>query len=412
MTLSDLVLYDISCYVNKNIPILNITDQQCTSYRKRKGLFPLKKKQMTTTTCVVIPALNPPEKFYDHLKALSKIENLFLLIVNDGSDSQYHQLFSDISKFPCCTVLTHQRNKGKGAALKTAFSYLSSHGKQSAQIVCADCDGQHSIKDILRLAEEGSACPGALILGERQFSGAAIPWKSKLGNQVSSLLFYLSGGIWLRDTQTGLRSFHCSLLPVLLSIPGNRFEYETRVLVHCLEHHYPLRRVKIDTIYENGNKSTHFRPVQDSFQVLAALLRSPAKFLASSLVCAGFDLLLFSLLCRFLSEIPDVSASMSVIASTVLARICSTGLNYLINKNYVFASRNNSDSKGSANLRRYLLLCVSVMLLSGISVSFFSFLLSVSREIMKILTDSILFLVSYLIQKKWVFSESGTANET
>ena len=267
---------------------------------------------MTTTTCVVIPALNPPEKFYDYLKSLSKIENLFLLIVNDGSDSQYHQLFSDISIFPCCTVLTHQRNKGKGAALKTAFSYLSSQGKQDAQIVCADCDGQHSIKDILRLAEEGSASPGALILGERQFSGAAIPWKSKLGNQVSSLLFYLSGGIWLRDTQTGLRSFHCSLVPVLLSIPGNRFEYETRVLVHCLEHHYPLRRVKIDTIYENGNKSTHFRPVQDSFQVLAALLRSPAKFLASSLGCAGFDLLLFSLLFRFLSEIPDVSASMSV----------------------------------------------------------------------------------------------------
>lgn len=373
----------------------------------------MKIRKMTKKTCVVIPALNPPapERFYDYLKDLTNIDNLSLLVVNDGSSSEYHELFSKINRLPRCTVLPHHKNKGKGAALKTAFTFLQSQEETDTQIVCADCDGQHSIADVLRLAEAGGTRPGTLILGERQFSRENIPWKSRLGNRVSSLLFYLAGGTWIQDTQTGLRAFHSSLLPVLLSVPGRRFEYETRVLTHCMEHHYPLYQMEIETIYENGNKSTHFRPILDSFYVLSALLKPMAKFLASSLGCAGLDLLLFLLFCNILWKTGTIAPATVSVLATVLARIFSTGLNYFINKNYVFASPRLSRIKNHVKLERYLLLCVSITLVSGILVSYLSSLFSAAPGGVKILVDSMLFLLSYLLQKKWVFSEGGAYDE-
>lgn len=143
-----------------------------------------------------------------------------------------------------------------------------------------------------------------------------------------------------------------------------------------MEHHYPLYQMEIETIYENGNKSTHFRPVRDSFYVVSALLKPLAKFLASSLGCAGLDLLLFLLFFHVLWKTGTAAPAAISVLATVFARIFSTGLNYFINKNYVFASPRLSRIKNHVKLERYLLLCVSITLVSGILVSYFSSLFS------------------------------------
>ena len=168
--------------------------------------------------------------------------------------------------------------KGKGQALKTAFTYLQKQKEQGIQIVCADCDGQHTIRDILRMAEEVREHPGSMVLGERQFEREDIPWKSRFGNRVSSFFFWISSGLWVKDTQTGLRAFDERLLPFLLEVPGERFEYEMQVLKCCLEQHVPIHMIDIETIYENENQGTHFHPIKDSIRVMSVLFKQLGSF--------------------------------------------------------------------------------------------------------------------------------------
>ena len=365
----------------------------------------LKNEKKMKKTYIVIPALNPPEKFYDYLAAINEVEGLYTVVVNDGSRAEFEPLFSKIKTLSKTRVLTHAVNQGKGAALKTAFAFLREQGEKDIRIVCADCDGQHKVKDIIRIARETGVRPGTLVLGERQFSKGRIPWKSRLGNCVSSLMFYLSGGVWVGDTQTGLRGFDGSLLPVLLSIPGQRFEYEMQVLLYCMEHHYPIHMMNIETIYEDGNKSTHFRPIQDSVHIMGVLLKPLLKFLSSSVGCAAFDMILFLLLHQYLSRTLYLPDARAVFAATGCARACSVGLNYLVNRKYVFSSDEKERCFRKGSGIRYAALCIAVALSSAAGIYFVQSLVPVPAGIAKVLVDSLLFLVSYQVQKKWVFSK-------
>lgn len=366
----------------------------------------LKKK-----TYVIIPALNPPQDFYRYLSDLNHVENMHLIVVNDGSGEEYQPLFSKIKSLSKCRVLDHKENRGKGAALKTAFAFLRTDGEEDVQIVCADCDGQHKVQDIICVAKESGLHPGTLILGTRRFSKGNIPWKSKLGNRVSSLLLYLTGGVWVGDTQTGLRAFHCSLLLPLLSIPGQRFEYEMEVLSYCMEHQYPIHMIDIETVYENNNKNTHFRPIQDSFQVLGVVMKPVLKFLCSSFGCGILDLVLFTIIYRCANGNLYMPNARAVLIATVWARTCSVALNYYINRNYVFSGGEKLKKAGIHWAKRYLALCAAITLSSASGVYFFHSLFPISAGMAKIAVDCILFLASYQIQRKWVFSKREVSYE-
>lgn len=136
-------------------------------------------------------------------------------------------------------------------------------------------DDQHLPQDGVRLLRTAEKHPDTLVLGVRDFSGKEVPWKSRLGNRISSVLFRVFSGIYLADTQTGFRAFDGMLLDQMLEIPGDRFEYEARVLFACAEQGIPVRTEKIETVYLNENAGTHFRPVQDSLRVTGALLCFP-----------------------------------------------------------------------------------------------------------------------------------------
>lgn len=123
---------------------------------------------------------------------------------------------------------------------------------------------------LLLLAERW---PGSLILGVRDFSGAGVPLRSRLGNRVASRALCLASGIRIRDTQTGLRAFDSSLLERFLEVPGEGFDYEMSMLLACAREGIPVRTRKIRTVYVKGNAGSHFHPLTDSLLVLAACLR-------------------------------------------------------------------------------------------------------------------------------------------
>ena len=186
--------------------------------------------------------------------------------MNDGSTASYDRYFDEV-KNAGYKVLSHEVNKGKGAALKTAFNHCLKNYPSFIGCVTADSDGQHSVKDILRCIEELRTHRDELILGCRDFHRDDVPFNSRFGNNITKWVFKAFCGLKISDTQTGLRGIPSSFMEELLNLPGNRFEFETQMLI-VSKNRIPIREITIDTIYDSKtDHATHFHPIKDSFRI-------------------------------------------------------------------------------------------------------------------------------------------------
>lgn len=352
---------------------------------------------------VIIPALDPKEDFLAYARETVRTLGAKLVVVDDGSGEESGEIFERISGDGTGIVLRHSHNRGKGRALKTGFAYVREHGSREALILCADCDGQHAVKDLLRVAETVGQHPDCLVLGARDFKEAGIPFRSRFGNRCTSTVFWLLCGKWFPDTQTGLRGFHFRLLGKLTEIPGERFEYEMHMLLTAVRKGIPVRNVPVDTIYEGENEGSHFRPFWDSLRILGVLFAGIWQFALSSVGCAILDVVLFHLFLKWIPDrgaLPVLSLFGRITWATGAARILSAGANYVLNREYVFPGKRRKGSMG-----RYALLCVGIALASAVSVTTVVRLLPMAPSAAKILCDGVLFFISYKLQKDWVFTE-------
>ncbi len=233
-----------------------------------------------TGLCVIIPAWQPTAALPTLVADLAARGFGPLLIVDDGSGEAFQSLFQQVAAMEGVVLLRHAANRGKGRALKSAFAYVREHLPQVAGVVTADADGQHTPADIERVARVFLGSTGDAILGVRTF-GPAVPPRSRIGNRLTRRLFALLTGASVSDTQTGLRALPCPILPELLALPGERYEYEMTVLTHLCRSGRTPREVPIATVYLDGNRGSHLHPVLDSIRILFALLRAswpPAIF--------------------------------------------------------------------------------------------------------------------------------------
>ena len=159
--------------------------------------------------CVLIPAYEPEERFAEYAALCAQRGPL--VVVDDGSGPQFAPIFEKIAALPGCTVLHHEQNKGKGAALKTGFAHILHFLEDCDGVVTADCDGQHALQDVQRLCAAVQEQPRALSLGCRHF-GPETPRRSMAGNRATSAAMRILYGIELEDTQTGLRGIPRGLL--------------------------------------------------------------------------------------------------------------------------------------------------------------------------------------------------------
>lgn len=337
---------------------------------------------------IVIPAYEPDSKMLaliDSLKAsLAFNRDCGILIVNDGSSGKYESLFLEAVK-KGCTLLTHEKNLGKGAALKTAFSHLAGTGYRGF-IVCADCDGQHRPEDIEKVASFLSGNPGSIILGCRDFVGK-VPLKSRLGNRLTGAVYSAISGQSLKDTQTGLRAFSSELLPWLISIKGSRYEYEMNQLLEAKNAHVRLCCVPIETVYENKNAGSHFHPVRDSIRIYLPIL----KYLISSLMAGVIDFVLLFLFMKLTDNL---------LFSVIGARLISSAANFFCNKVLVFEKKEVSLRE---SMIKYYLLAVFILLSNYTLLRLFTAVLHMPLLAGKILTETLLFFFSYQIQRLFIF---------
>ena len=344
---------------------------------------------MEKDTVIVIPAYEPEGKLVDFIGNLKEAGYEKIIVVDDGSGVDYRSIFLSIELMDVI-VLRHMRNFGKGQALRTAFLYLKENETGRYFVITADADGQHLISDIKKVDCALRENPNSLVLGTRDFDLEHVPFKSKNGNKITRKYFKLVTGLDCPDTQTGLRGFADSYIPFALSIEGDRYEYEMNFLMEAAKE-MPFYYEPIETIYEDNNSVSHFRPVADSLRIYGR----PVRFLISSLSSSGVDLLLFYLLTVFL-KYPH---GKQIVFATVIARICSGLFNFEMNKHFSFKSKGKTLREGL----RYLLLFIGQMSLSAGGVALLSLL--IPEVPAKIIVDSTLFIFSYLIQKQWVFAK-------
>lgn len=345
---------------------------------------------MATTpasTVVLIPSYEPDERLVQLVDSLAASASAPVLVVDDGSGPAYARVFAAVARAGA-TVLTHEVNRGKGAALKTGFAHvLATH--PGAGVVCADSDGQHGIADILRVVDEVAKGEADLVLGGRRFTGS-VPLRSRLGNTATRHAFTLATGLRIHDTQTGLRGHTAATLPWLLDIGGDRFDYELRVLLAAARDRVRLTEIEIATIYLEGNASSHFRPVRDSVMIWGQLL----AFTASSLVGFAVDVALLAVLFPMTG---------SLLAAVIGARVVSATVNFTLNARYVFPRRGRS--AWLAPLRRYAALAAAVLLANALLMEALM-ALSGSVAVAKGATELVLFLGSFIVQRTAVFAGS------
>lgn len=214
---------------------------------------------------ILIPAYQPSRNIVSYVKQLKQTVDCDIVIVNDGSDATFDKIFEALSLQ--CTVLHHAENKGKGASLKYGFAYILKHYPDCHGVLTVDADGQHIVSDVVRMLDMSYQKTDDIIFGVRDFYSKTVPWKNKLGNRLTTFLCKLKYHRKVSDTQTGLRFYPKTLLPQLLEIDGNRYEYEFNVLIHFFETKKSILELPIATIYLEEETPSHFRRIKDSYRI-------------------------------------------------------------------------------------------------------------------------------------------------
>jgi putative flippase GtrA len=343
---------------------------------------------------VLIPAFNPPVGLIAFVRNLAATHLTPIIVVNDGSDENHRQIFRQLINMPGVVLLEHALNSGKGAALKTGLNYFYCNHKDHLGVLTLDADGQHLIPDGLKVAAQLVDYPRNLILGVRAF-GREIPWRSKVGNSLTRIIFKMIVGQKISDTQTGMRAIPTGLIPTLLKIESDGYEFELDMLLISKHSGRNIVEENIATVYLDGNKLSHFNPIFDSMKIYYVLLR----FSFASLGAALIDSSIF---------VAAYHANHSILLSQILARAVSLMVNYTAVRKMVFYS----EQKHGETLPKYILLVVLSGSVSYFLIGVFVRISPLSVIAAKIITETLIFFANFAIQRDFIFTRSKKNKNT
>ena len=346
--------------------------------------------------CIVIPAYCPAPSLVDYVAQLLSAQDGPVTVVDDGSGGEYAAVFAALEPLQGCTVLHHPQNRGKGAAIKTAITWYREHAQGLDGIITADCDGQHAVGDVVRMAQAVAQSPQALVLGTRTF-GPDTPRRSSTGNRVISWVMNALYGIELTDTQTGLRGLPNRLLPTLETLAGDRYEYELNMLIEANRMCVPFVLVPIETIYFDNNSGSHYRTVIDTLPIIALLSRGLVQYGLSSALSAGVDVVTYALLVKVvLLALPFTPR---LVIAAVAARAVSSVVNYSCNRRLPYVQ----NTKVASTMPRYYVLWAFQLAASIGLVALLYQVVGMDELLAKLLVDLVLAIASYQVQMRWVF---------
>lgn len=236
---------------------------------------------------VIMPAYKPDERMVTFAKEL-KENGINALIVDDGSGEEYKSVFEKAEEY--ATVIHHETNKGKGAALRYGISKIKEIFPECTHFTTADSDGQHRTEDVLKLMQDPYK-DSDMVLTEREFKDD-MPLTSWMGNTTSRWVFTILTGRYYGDNQSGLRRFSIDQADWLLNVKGNKYDYELDMLYYAEKQHIKVDTMAIPSIYIDGNKSSHFDPLRDTLRIYKRLFSS-----AGASLIAGIFAVISVLMC-------------------------------------------------------------------------------------------------------------------
>ena len=354
---------------------------------------------------LLIPAYRPDKKYTEFVKLLMAADYT-VVSVDDGSGEDCRPLF-DEAKSMGVDVIGYEENHGKGYALRYGIKHITENYPDAEGIITADCDGQHTIKDLRRVEETLKANPNKVVTGGRFAEGVKIPFRSALGNGFSRWQFKIATGVKVRDTQTGLRGFPISTAPYLLTAKGDRYEYEMNVLLRLHDWGYEIIEIPIETIYLEDNATSHYHPIRDSVRVVHQVnkyafgklfrkIKNILKFASTSMTCFAIDYILYNFV--FLNIYPK-EWSYRVAIAYASARVISATINYFLNAKLIF--KQNAPSM----YVRYIIWAAFVAAIGSLGSNLLHEQAGVAEWLCKLLIDTPLWLVSYFGQKLFVFKK-------
>lgn len=357
-------------------------------------------------TAIVLPSLDPDRKFTAVVSGLIESGFEHIVIIDDGSSEDNQHFFSEAAEYPQCSVIHHGVNKGKGRALKTAFEYISANLPDLKGAVTIDGDGQHLTDDIIACGNLMLEKGDNVVLGCRDFDLPNVPPRSVAGNKFTSKMFRLLFGIHLSDTQTGLRAIPAEFLKEFCKISGERFEYETNMLLQMKRSGIGFIEQPIETVYDEEDYSSHYNAVRDSWKVAKVMLKfllsgSGAKYVFSSALAMAADYLIYYFLFRLFGAEKSYEAQL-------ISTFASSILNFNVNKFFVFGAK----GEYFKDMLEYYCVCIPRTLISVLCASTLIKALSVcapgTAVVLRLVVDGVLFIACYYIQKLWVFGNNDS----
>lgn len=222
---------------------------------------------------VLIPAYNPDEKLLETLQTQYDAGFDTFVLVDDGSRPDCRPIFEKAAAFPGVTIVRHSINCGKGRALKTGFNAILRQFPDATGVISCDADGQHPVEAMLSVAKAMDEHPDSLVLGVREFlKGKNVPLPNLMGNMITCFVCKLVTGITFKDTQCGLRGFPVSVVKQMITVEGERFDYENKMLLAVRERRIPVVQVPMEAVYIGGNETSHFNRVHDSVRIYKTIL--------------------------------------------------------------------------------------------------------------------------------------------
>jgi glycosyltransferase involved in cell wall biosynthesis len=209
--------------------------------------------------CAVIPAFNESGRIAS-VVAGAREHTGAAVVVDDGSTDGT----AEIAEASGAICLRHQRNQGKGAAVRTGISYALE--RDFSHVLFLDGDGQHSPADIPLLIEAARATGADMVIGARTFDRARMPLARYCSNRLGSVIASWLAGQQIRDSQSGFRLVRTDLLR-LLHLRAQKYEIEMEILLKLSRAGGRIEHVPVETVYEDGRARSKMKPVRDTVRI-------------------------------------------------------------------------------------------------------------------------------------------------
>jgi glycosyltransferase involved in cell wall biosynthesis len=222
--------------------------------------------QIRLRTAAIIPAYRE-EKHISDITRRARLQLDHVLVVDDGSDDATAQRAREAG----AEVIVHNQNRGKGEAIKTGLRHWLD--RQFTYVVILDADGQHRPEEVERfIAAAATADTGAaFFLGNRMNNLAGMPFVRRVVNRYMSDRISRVCGQRIPDTQCGFRMLDRQLIPELLGGGGDRFDYETEMLIIASRKGYRIESVPITTVY--SDEVSNISPLRDAIRFFKLMRR-------------------------------------------------------------------------------------------------------------------------------------------